>query len=642
MQSGRNLARALRLLAPHKALVATLLLLQFIVMASPFVVGATFGPLLETLGTAAAEGSWEGIWTRAAPLYSKPDSEGLTGVQAWLAIPIPFWVIFVTWAGALVFSFVLRFLLAGITAQLERRVLANLRRAVHDHVQSRSLDFFSGGQTGALMQRVLTETTSVQRLLTTVLLTPLVDIVVFAIALFYLVSLSLPMTPIAFALAPLTVLVFQYTSAKLQTAAISMAMSSRELSSELEETINGIADIQVFNAQRRRSERFNEDSDRAARALAETGVWMNLSNDGAQIVITASTALVLLVGIQFGSSLGLTFGSVIVFFTFTQSLFLPVQSVIASYTEFQSLAPNVVSTFQLLDTKPTIKEKPGAQHLGSVRGDVVFEDVVFGYAPTQNVLDGLSFRIREGETVALVGAIGSGKSTILNLLLRFLEPQGGRILLDGRDVSDVTLSSLREQVSKLSQFPFFLKDTIRENVRLGKPAATDAEVEEVCKLTNIHDVIVDPARMPLGYGTVVDVQVPSGGQKRLIALARCLLRWPEVLLFDEPTENLDADQCNRLVAVIRGYAHQRTCLVISHDLGFVAQVADRILVLENGRVAAEGTHQELLEREGLYKTLNGVKDIDPSLLRRGGGGDGSSGAAAADPALDQLIGQRIG
>jgi ABC-type multidrug transport system fused ATPase/permease subunit len=286
----------------------------------------------------------------------------------------------------------------------------------------------------------------------------------------------------------------------------------------------------------------------------------------------------------------------------------------------------------LFDTKPTVVEKPGAVALGEVHGDITFENVVFGYSPTQKVLNGVSFELKEGETIAFVGPIGCGKSTIMNLILRFLDPDQGRILLEGKDIADVTLTSLREQVSKLAQFPFFLKDTIRENVRLGRAGAPDAEIEEACRLAHIHDVIVDPQRMPKGYDTIVGVQVPSGGQKRLIALARCLLRKPEVLLLDEPTENLDAAERNRLTQVIREYANERTCLVISHDLNFVADVADRILVIDKGRIVDQGTHDELVNREGLYKTLYGLKNVDPSLLRaRGEGG-------AAQPAPGTPIG----
>jgi ATP-binding cassette, subfamily B, bacterial len=196
-------------------------------------------------------------------------------------------------------------------------------------------------------------------------------------------------------------------------------------------------------------------------------------------------------------------------------------------------------------------------------------------------------------------------------------------VLDGHDISQVTLASLREQVSKLSQFPFYLKDTIRENVRLGRQEATDAEVEEACKQALIHSVIIDPAKMPNGYDTVVDVQVPSGGQKRLIALARCLLRKPEVLLLDEPTENLDTDERVAITRVIREYAQDRTCIVISHDLDFTKAVADRIVVLHQGRVAEDGTHEELMANGGLYKKLHEAQNVDPALVR---------GTAAPQPA----------
>ena len=316
----------------------------------------------------------------------------------------------------------------------------------------------------------------------------------------------------------------------------------------------------------------------------------------------------------------------VVFIGFVPTMFASVQRIIQAYTTYKSIVPNVVSTYELLDTKPTIEERPDALRLDEVHGNIVFEDVVFGYSPHQKILDGLSFSIKEGETVALVGPIGAGKSTIYNLLLRFLDPQRGRIMLDGHDISRVTLSTLRDQVSKLSQFPFFLKDTIRENVRLARQDASDAEVEEACKLAHIHAVIVDPARIEQGYDTVVDVQVPSGGQKRLIAMARCLLRKPEVLLLDEPTENLDADQRVRLTRVIREYASARTCIVISHDMDFIAAVADRIIVLNGGRVAEEGTHENLLASGGLYRKLYEAQNADPALVV---GAAPPSGAPAA-------------
>lgn len=598
------------------------MLLSLLVTLFPFVVSVAFSAIFQILGPQAGPrpAAAASLWDLTAPLFGKTDVSWLSQYGlAWIATPLTLRTVLIVWAGALVFSQLLSFLRSWVVAQLEARLLKGIQQSVYDHLQSLSLDFFTGGQTGALMQRVLSEAAGVQRLLTQVMLSPVVDVIVLIVVLVYMIALSWQMTLVAFVLAPLVLLMFRYTSSKMQQAARGMAMSGRELGAELEETISGISDIQIFNAQGRRSARFSDAAVVSARNQAGMQAWMGFSNSGAQIFIALSTALVLIVGIIYHPRFGLTLAAVIAFVQMTPQMFGVVQRLIATYTQYQAQVPNVVATYELLDTKPSVKEKPNARGLGEIHGDIGFRDVVFGYSPVQKVLNGLSFDIKEGETVSFVGPIGCGKSTIMNLMLRFLDPEAGQIRLEGHDISDVTLSSLREQVSKLSQFPFFLKDTIRENVRLGKEGATDAEIDEACKLAHIHDVILDKDRMPKGYETIVDVQVPSGGQKRLIALARCLLRKPEVLLLDEPTENLDADQRNRLIQVIREYAqmpeNRKTCLVISHDLNFVAAVSDRIIVLKDGRVADEGTHDELIKREGLYKTLYELKNVDPALLR---------------------------
>ena len=654
MKAGPYIKRALKLLQGHMGIVLISFVLSLIMSLLPFVAAAAIGPIFKLFGQAAQGGDWSKVWSMTSSFYDTGDGGNVAGfppafIRNWLSTQLTFTTIFIIWTFSIVFRNVLDIVRAWVDANLEQRLLSSLRQHVYDHIQSLSLDFFMGGQTGALMQRVLSETGTVQRLLTQVLLTPVVDILVMVIVIAYLLALSWQMTLVLFVLAPATLLMFRYTSGKLQQGAMGINLSARELGAELEETISGISDIQVFNAQPKRSDRFREASKAAAKSTAATTAWMSLSNSGAQIFISLTTALVMLVAILLGVKWGLTFASAIVFMQMAPNLFTPVQRLVGSYTMYQSLVPGIVSTYELIDTKPSVVEKPAAKSLGEVHGDIKFDDVVFGYTPTQTVLQGISFDIKEGETIALVGGIGCGKSTIMNLILRFLDPQKGHILIEGQDISDVTLSSLREQVSKLSQFPFFLKDTIRENVRLGRASATDAEVEDACRLAHIHDVIVDRQRMPQGYDTVVDVQIPSGGQKRLIALARCLLRKPEVLLLDEPTENLDADQRNRLIQVIREYANERTCIVISHDLTFVAAVADRILVLDKGHLADQGTHEELIQRGGLYKTLYDLKNVDPSLLRSRagngraplpgtpvGGGMGLPGGMGAPPGMGPL------
>jgi ABC-type multidrug transport system fused ATPase/permease subunit len=605
--------RSLAMLSTVRGPVAVSIVLGLIVSALPFVANAAFGPLMQAVADAGKAGNLAGVWALDGTLLSK-DHASTSGFLGWLAAPLPFAVLLGIWAVSLVLAQVISFVNSWIDAQVQWKLLTEIRQRVHDHIQTLSLSFFTGTRSGALMQRVQMEAAGVQRLLTDCLIPPSVDGIVLVIALAYLFALSWQMTLVALVLSPLAMIALRFAGRRLQAATQWTLMSHRELGGELEETISGISEIQIFNAQQRRNERFHAASSSAARSTGQMLIWINAGTKGAAVFTALSSVLVLVVGIAFGGRFGLTFAGLLVFVGFVPTMFASVQRIMAAYTMYKSIAPNVALTYELLDTRPTIDERPDAEPLHEVRGNLVFEDVAFGYSPQQQIFDGLSFSVAEGETVALVGAIGSGKSTAFNLLLRFLDPQRGRILLDGHDIRQVTITSLREQVSKLAQFPFFMKDTIRENIRLARPDATDAEVEQACELAHIHTIIRDPTKIHNGYDTIVDAQVPSGGQKRLIAMSRCLLRKPEVLLLDEPTENLDNDQRTRMIAVIRGYAKDRTCIVISHDMDFIAGVADRIIVLGGGRVAEEGTHEELLTACGLYKMLYDAQNVEPSFV----------------------------
>jgi ATP-binding cassette subfamily B protein len=607
--SGGLVWRSLGMLRAVRGSIVVLLLLGMVASALPYVSAAAFGPMMQVVADAGRSGNLSGVWGLSGPLVARDD-----GLLRSLAGPVPFAVLLATWAGALVLTQLMHFVNGWVRAKVERVLVVDIRQRVHDHLQSLSLDFFLGSRTGELIQRVTTESTGVQRLLTSCLLPPLIDAVVLAVAIGYLLMISWQMTVAALVLTPLALFTLRYAGGHVQAAVRREMTADRAMATELEQTVSGIAEIQMLNAQPLRSKRFQEVSGNAAKSSGITLVWMQATANGSQVFVALSTVVALLVGIGFSSSFGLTFAGLLVFAGMVPTMFGAAQRVMGAYTAYQSVAPNAASTYELLDTRPSVRESADAVALGDVHGNLVFEDMTFGYAQDQTVLDGLSFTIAEGETVALVGGIGSGKSTVFNLLLRFLDPQRGRILLDGHDIAGLTIASLRDQVSKLAQFPFFTKDTIRENIRLARPDAGDADVEEACKQAHVHSVITDPSKLRDGYDTVVDVQVPSGGQKRLIALARCLLRKPEVLLLDEPTENLDADQRARLTGVIREYARDRTCVVISHDMDFIAAVADRILVLEHGRIAQVGNHQALIAEGGLYKRLYEAQNVDPDLV----------------------------
>jgi ATP-binding cassette subfamily B protein len=605
----RLIRRSLEMLPAVRSSIVVLFVVGAVASALPYVSAAAFGPMMQVVADAGMSGNLSGVWDLRGPLVARVD-----GPLSDVAGSVPFAVILTVWASALVLTQLMYLVNAWVGTKVERVLVTDIRQRVHDHLQSLSLDFFTASRSGALMHRVTTESAGVQRLLTDCLLPPLIDSVVLLAAVCYLAALSWQMTIAALALTPLALLTLKYAGRHVQAAVRRTMDADRAMGAELEQTMSGIAEIQLFNAQSVRSKRFHEVSDGAAKSDASALIWMQATANGSQVFVALSTVVVLLIGIGFSSSFGLTFAGLMVFAGMVPTMFGAAQRVMGAYTTYQSVAPSAASTYELLDTRPSVKERADAVALGEVHGNLVFEDVAFGYDPEQKVLDGLSFSIKEGETVALVGGIGSGKSTVYNLVLRFLDPQRGRILLDGRPIDDVTIASLRDQVSKLAQFPFFTKDTIRENVRLARPEAGDAEIEEACERANVHSVIVDPQKMHDGYDTVVDVQVPSGGQKRLIALARCLLRKPEVLLLDEPTENLDADQRARLTGVIRGYAEDRTCLVISHDMDFIAAVADRILVIEDGRIAQQGDHRSLIADGGLYKRLYEAQNVDPDLV----------------------------
>lgn len=584
--------------------------LGLFVTALPFVSNAAFGPLMQAAAVAGTGGDLADVWASQGSLLSR-DGGAISGPIGWLTTPLTFPALLAIWAVSLVMAQVLSFVNGWIGAHVERKLLSAILQRVHDHMQRLSLDFFAGARSGALIQRVQLEAPCVQRLLTDCVVPPVIDAVVLVIALSYLLVLSWPMTVVSLVLVPLALLALRFAGKRLQAVTQRAMMANRAMGSELAETTSGISEIQVFNAQRRRSEAFGEAARSATKNMALMRIWMQASTNGVQVFIALSTVLVLITGVVLSGRFGLSFAGLVVFIAYVPTMFAAVQRIVLAYTTYRSILPHVASTYQLLDTEPTVRERPDAMQLAEVQGNVVFDDVSFAYSPHQQILDGLSFSIAAGETVALVGSIGSGKSTVFNLMLRFLDPQRGRILLDGNDIRDVTLHSLREQVSKLAQFPFFLKDTIRENVRLGKQGADDRDVEEACRLAHVHNVISDRAKLRDGYDTVVDVEVPSGGQKRLIAFARCLLRRPEVLLLDEPTENLDVDQRALVTAVIREYAQTRTCLVVSHDMDFVAAVADRIIVLNHGRAVEEGTHHELLARDGLYAQLYEANNADP-------------------------------
>lgn len=382
-----------------------------------------------------------------------------------------------------------------------------------------------------------------------------------------------------------------------------------DIASAVQESMNAAVVIQAFTQESAERERFRREARESLDVGVESSRVANAFVRSIQVLNTIGAALVIWFGAREVLAGDLSPGDLVVFAAYVTELYLPIQNLSELSAKFMESVVSGERVLDVLETAPLIKDRSNATPAPPFRGDITFDNVVFGYEKDRPVLNGISLEARPGQTVALVGESGTGKSTVLHLLLRFADPWSGRVLIDGHDIRGFRLKSLRAQISVVLQEAFLFSRTVRENIAYGKPHATEGEIIAAAEAAQAHDFI---ATMPEGYNTMLDERGAnlSGGQRQRIALARAFLRNSPILVLDEPTAALDPVTEAQLSETLDELARGRTTIVIAHRLSTV-QRADEILVLDRGSVVQRGRHDALVNQPGLYRDMYFVQSQEP-------------------------------
>jgi ATP-binding cassette subfamily B protein/subfamily B ATP-binding cassette protein MsbA len=486
------------------------------------------------------------------------------------------------------------------------RMVFRLRCILFEHLQKLSLAFHDTTKVGDSLYRVAWDTYAVQTLLnnaivpTTTATLTLVGVAVVMALRDWVVTLA------ALTVAVPLVILIRRLDRPMTRHSLSVHERESDLSSRVQETLTAIRAVQAFGREPLERERF----ERQAAASLHAHLRLTFLQTGSQMVVSllmaAGTAAV--IGLAGFRALAgtLTPGDVVLLAGYIVMLYKPLETLAFTAVAVQGAAAGARRVLAILDVQPDVTDAPDAVALPvPARGHLAFERVSFAYRSGEPVLREVSLDLRPGETVAIVGASGAGKSTLASLVVRFYDPRGGRVTLDGHDLRTLTLSSLREHVALVLQDPIVFGASIRENIAYGRPDATDEEVEHAARAANAHEFI---AGLPEAYGTIVGERgvTLSGGQRQRLSIARAFVKNAPVLVLDEPTSALDAESERAVLDALERLMKGRTTLIIAHRLSTI-RGADRIVVLQDGAIAEEGTHGELLARREVYARLHALQ-----------------------------------
>lgn len=517
--------------------------------------------------------------------------------------------------GSIFIAFVLRgfatYYQAVILSKIGNNIVARYQRRIFSHLMALSVGYFNESRSAYLAAQISQNVTGIRDVLNMTVTSVARDFLTLVALIGVMIAKDWLLTLIVFVIAPPLLMGLRYVSRRLRSATRESVELNSHVLGAMQETIQGIAIVKAFTMETQLTTKVESIIERAE----------NRSNRIARLTERTAPMTETFAGLAISSVLGYAayrsiYGGVLpgAFFSFVAALLMaydPAKRLARLQVSLERAVVNARMIYEILDLAPRQADLADAKPLAISDATITFRDVRFGYSETETILKGVSFTAEGGRTTALVGPSGAGKSTVISLIPRFYDPGDGEILIDGQDIAHVTKQSLRNAIAYVSQQPYLFEGTIRDNIRYGRPDATDAEIEDAARHAYAHDFIL---AQPLGYDTPVGENgvTLSGGQRQRLSIARALVRNAPILLLDEATSALDTESEQAVQKALDEAMSGRTVVVIAHRLSTVVR-ADKIIVMHDGRVAEEGTHAALAGREnGLYARLNSLQAPDGS------------------------------